>query len=189
MQNFFSVIALSKANAATTTCVLEGCSSLPHTGATRRLTASDTAGEIGVEDHWFSHCAVGGSSSPEAGCGSSRHFTGRSVCRIASRSYPNCAMPISVSTADEIQSGWYTSHLAFVTTEFDLAKTFALIAIGSARGSDKRMRNERHAWTAYESAIRFLSRTDLSPTDAERLAAKQQQVEDLLQQLTGEAHS
>jgi cytochrome P450 len=94
-----------------------------------------------------------------------------------------------MSTTDETRNGWYASRAAFVTTEFDLATTFATIALGSAFGSDKRLRNERHAWTAYESAIRFLSRTDLSPTDAERLAAKQQQLEDLLQQLTGEPHS
>jgi hypothetical protein len=97
-------------------------------------------------------------------------------------------MLINGSTTEETRSGWYASHVAFVTTEFDLAKTFALIAIGSTLGSDKRLRNEHNARTAYESAIHFLSRTDLSYTDAARLAAKQQQVEDLLQRLTGEAH-
>jgi hypothetical protein len=96
---------------------------------------------------------------------------------------------ISMSTTGETRSGWYASRVAFVTTEFDLAKTFASIAIGSAPGSDKRLRNEHHALTAYESAIYFLSRTDLSSSDAERLAAKKHQVEDLLQQLTSEGHS
>jgi hypothetical protein len=95
---------------------------------------------------------------------------------------------ISVNTTDETRSGWYISRLAFVTTEFDLAETFASIATGSAPGSDKRLRNERNARTAYESAIHFLSRTGWSSTDAERLAAKKQQVEDLLRQLTAEPH-
>jgi hypothetical protein len=96
-------------------------------------------------------------------------------------------MLISVSTTDESESGWYPSRIAFVATEFDLAKTFALIAIGSTPGSDTRLRNERHARRACESAIRFLSRTHLSSSDAARLTAKKEQVEDLLQRLTGEA--
>ena len=95
---------------------------------------------------------------------------------------------VSMSTTDKTQSEWYANRTAFVNIEFDLATTFASIAIGSSPGSDKRLRNEHHARTAYESAIRFLSGSDWSSSDAERLAAKKQQVEEVLQQLTGEAH-
>jgi hypothetical protein len=129
---------------------------------------------------------TGRSLSPETGCGSSRRFTGYSVRDTASWSFPSTTL--SMSSTDEPTSGWYASRVAFVTTEFDLAETFASIAAGSAPGSDKRLRNERNARTAYESAIHFLSRTDWSSTDAERLAAKKQQVEDLLRQLTAEPH-
>lgn len=88
-----------------------------------------------------------------------------------------------MSTTDETQSGWYESRVAFVTTEFDLAVTFASIAMSSSPGSDKWLRNEHHARTAYESAIHFLSGSGWSSSDAERLVAKKQQIEELLRQL------
>jgi hypothetical protein len=149
----------------------------------------DTTGRIGIEDHCFRTVLVSAAGLRRMpGLAVLGTFAGRSVRDHAARSYSNRAMLINVSTTDDNQSGWNASRVAFVTTEFDLAKTFALIAIGSIPGSGKRLRNERNARTAYESAIHFLCGTDWSSTDAERLAAKKEQVEDLLRQLTAEPH-
>ncbi len=90
----------------------------------------------------------------------------------------------------EIEESAYKARLLFVTTELDVARSFASIALAWSRrrklswASARRSRSEQLARTAYESAIHFLRRGDLSPDEAKRLAAKQQQVETILEELT-----
>lgn len=73
--------------------------------------------------------------------------------------------------------------LAFVSTEYDLALTFASIALGSHVDSEQRRRNERSARIAYDSAVRFSQRLTLSGNESDQLAAKHRQVESALRQL------
>jgi hypothetical protein len=91
---------------------------------------------------------------------------------------------------NEIVMKTYSARLLFVTTELDVARSFASIASWwNSRSklpwsADECRRNERLARTAYESAIHFMPRIGLWPADAEQLAAKQQKVESALEQLT-----
>ena len=73
--------------------------------------------------------------------------------------------------------------VAFVSTELDLALTFASIALGSQGNSEQRRRNESSARIAYDSAVRFSTRLTLSGSEADLLAAKRHHVESALRQL------
>ena len=74
-------------------------------------------------------------------------------------------------------------RLAFVSTEYDLALTFASVALGSEVGSDRHDRNVRLARTAYESAVHFSKDLLLSAGASDRLDAKRHEVESKLRQL------
>lgn len=74
-------------------------------------------------------------------------------------------------------------RLGFVSTEYDLALTFASIALSSDMDTDRYRRNARLAQTAYDSAVRFSKQLLLSANQTDRLAEKRLEVESALRQL------
>ncbi len=82
----------------------------------------------------------------------------------------------------EIKQESYKARLLFVTTELEIARSFASIALAWSRrrklswAATRRSRSEHLARTAYESAIHYLRDVNLRPAEAEQLATKRQQV-------------
>ncbi len=78
---------------------------------------------------------------------------------------------------------WNEVRLGFVSAEYDLALTFASIALGCDIHSERYRQNERLARTAYHAAVRFSVGLLLAADEAEQLAIKRCQVESALRQL------
>ena len=76
------------------------------------------------------------------------------------------------------------SRMQFIATEFDLALTFASVALSSDQYPARRWRNQLLARQAYEGALRFLDGAQLSERDAARLREQRRKVEAALDKLS-----